>query len=696
MHREVLHQQTLKQWGVAKVFSRTNQDRVTKFTFVLAVVLNTLFIKYYRNLPCKENGGDPRDDDVGLYDCVYMAMPQDQDGTNINTVVQAVSIVLIVSAAYTVILCLVVRLPVKFQSFIDKDFSALKAAAYTSWDAKTLYHTCYLLLAILSIQPVYHHLASFLLLDMISMSPVTQDTMNAIWKPRKMLFMTLFLTIIVVYVYAVFAFFLYNNEENISDLPNTHTLMNAVKEFLRYGSPSGSLNNDMVQTVHTARWISEVSFYMATFTLWNVIKGITIDTFVELRRDLVMRLEDTEEKCYICGIEKLVFNRALDREAFDLHISTDQNLWNYVYYCIFIWEQDKDDDDGLEYYVRHCVDDDDLSWFPMNKAIRLTEHLEKGASDSLPFLFRKDLTKLNGAVDVRMNMLKDTLTRSINRVEQALIFVPDVQATKKKKKVQDAVESAPGSASGAPGSAVTGSQGQQNFRPMTGTAGADFASAAHGGNGHIKEAKALSPAEELRKILSRRENGIEESKSLAYMDAMQLRLSVDKLEGISLTEEMIGNLFVRVVSDTGVYTATSGFNDTTTVGEAKQDTPIPSDIPISFNSNEYFVVFGGNFPSGHSARSDLRIKLQIMYSRKVDTFDDSNRNTPKEVSTLLGSVQVPISTLIESAEGTGTHKVRIKQILQIDVGKPDLPECTMVLHTAASEELIADFNANTE
>lgn len=150
--------------------------------------------------------------------------------------------------------------------------------------------------------------------------------------------------------------------------------------------------------------------------------GITIDTFVELRKDLEERLTDTTEKCFICGIEKNTFNRTLDRTAFDVHTKNDQNLWSYVYFIIYIWQQDKDDDDGLESFVRHCIDKNDLFWFPMRKAIRLAEHQEKGDVHSMKYRFRKDLTVAEDFVNSKMATFKDQLTRTIARVEKSLEY----------------------------------------------------------------------------------------------------------------------------------------------------------------------------------------------------------------------------------------------------------------------------------
>ena len=47
---------------------------------------------------------------------------------------------------------------------------------------------------------------------------------------------------------------------------------------------------------------------------------------------------------------------------------------------MYLWEQDQDDDDGLEQYVRRAVAANDISWFPMNKCLEFMA-LEEAAAD---------------------------------------------------------------------------------------------------------------------------------------------------------------------------------------------------------------------------------------------------------------------------------------------------------------------------
>merc|ERR1711975_107924 len=82
--------------------------------------------------------------------------------------------------------------------------------------------------------------------------------------------------------------------------------------------------------------------------------------------------------------------------------------WNHMNFIIFIDLQDKDDDDGLELYVRELIAAEDLTWLPMNKAICLnattntTESLEdkvensqKSLEDRLSFVEEKILKVLH-------------------------------------------------------------------------------------------------------------------------------------------------------------------------------------------------------------------------------------------------------------------------------------------------------------
>ena len=308
--------------------------------------------------------------------------------------------------------------------------------------------------------------------------------------------------------------------------------------MVRLGLPYGSPQNYVNFTIETYRVINDIMFFVVTMLILNILKGITIDTFVGLRKELEERLDDTSEKCFICGIDKNTFNRTLDRDAFAVHTKVDQNLWNYIYFIIYIWEQDRDDDDGLEWFVRRCIETDDLVWFPMRKAMRLTEHQEKGDVNSLKYKFRKDLSLLEEALQGKLSAFKDQLARTVGRVEKSLDF--------------DGLEVVPSSAAKA-------SRGSTAFHPT-----ADM--------GDLS-ATPYDDADDPDDI-----NSTLESSTISTMKSSQLwgerggvdvHVKVVSIVGLHVTQDHLSSLYVRFITPHG-HTAAHPLSELTIVSSYEE------------------------------------------------------------------------------------------------------------------------------
>ena len=86
-----------------------------------------------------------------------------------------------------------------------------------------------------------------------------------------------------------------------------------------------------------------VFFSIITVIFLNIIFGIIIDTFAELRDEKNAMTEDMNSKCklkinltnigYICGLDRYQFEKNAD--GFKNHIDRDHDLWNYfIFYII--------------------------------------------------------------------------------------------------------------------------------------------------------------------------------------------------------------------------------------------------------------------------------------------------------------------------------------------------------------------------
>jgi hypothetical protein len=188
LYREVKHQQYLTEVGAkyginfARIFSRQNQNRATWITFILAIVINGLFIAFYET----NAGGFP-------------AVMDKQALRVINTL----NIVQSVVAAFVLLLSVVVRSPVIFQSFQAAGYSFFYSIFYTGCDGKTMYYLLYLVLSVLGLSLKNYYLP-FLLLDLVAKNATTRDVLNAVIIPRKQLIMTVVLALFINFIFAYF------------------------------------------------------------------------------------------------------------------------------------------------------------------------------------------------------------------------------------------------------------------------------------------------------------------------------------------------------------------------------------------------------------------------------------------------------------------------------------------------------------
>ena len=174
---------------------------------------------------------------------------------------------------------------------------------------------------------------------------------------------------------------MYNNNINASDATTAGESMwdtmiscyfNMISFGLRMGGGIGdvSIPEDLhsSKAYHT-KLIFTASFHIIVIVIMlNIVFGIIIDTFAELRDEKKSIFEDQEDKCFICNMEKYVFYEGTG-EGFEPHIANDHNMWNYIYYLIHLETKDPTEFTGVESYVKDKYEKEDITWFPLHKAM---------------------------------------------------------------------------------------------------------------------------------------------------------------------------------------------------------------------------------------------------------------------------------------------------------------------------------------
>eukprot|EP00605_Chrysophyceae_sp_TOSAG23-4_P001929 GSChrysophyteH1.ASY1.ANO1.2132.1 assembled CDS len=406
LYREIVHQRKLVEMRVASVFSRQNQQNITWLAFTLAFTQNILFLWVL---------GDQQP-----------IMPD-----NIVTTIKYLNYMQIACATFVNIMMFVVRSPVIYAGLAESgDYTQVEIYLYTLLDPMTMYYILYNIIAVLALTTADYY-ATFLLLDIIVKNSTAQNVLMSVIAPRWNIIMALVVTTVISYIYSWYIF-IYFPTELLDGNFDCKTLWGCAKFVINYGVKAGEgVGEEMMHTV-AQRWLLDVThFFAITVGVFNLVAGVIITTFGRLREEKEERVANTEGVCFICGIEKHIFDRAAnDPNGFKEHITEDHNMWSYLNFVFFIWEQDKDDDNGLEYFVRYAIESDNLDWIPTNKAMRLDqaaseeealqEDLEVKMKEAQSNIFSR-ISKLEANFDVVLEQLTQTLKKDHKAEEEEVL-----------------------------------------------------------------------------------------------------------------------------------------------------------------------------------------------------------------------------------------------------------------------------------
>ena len=82
------------------------------------------------------------------------------------------------------------------------------------------------------------------------------------------------------------------------------------------------------------RFMFDFLFYILIgVVLLNIVFGIIIDTFGELRSQKDLRGQSMLKMCFVCGMDKAKIDSET-RKGFQHHVNHDHNIWN----CAFAWQ----------------------------------------------------------------------------------------------------------------------------------------------------------------------------------------------------------------------------------------------------------------------------------------------------------------------------------------------------------------------
>ncbi|XP_015988619.2 inositol 1,4,5-trisphosphate receptor type 1 isoform X3 [Rousettus aegyptiacus] len=207
-------------------------------------------------------------------------------------------------------------------------------------------------------------------------------------------------------------------EETEQDQEHTcETLLMCIVTVLSHGLRSGGGVGDVLrkpskeEPLFAARVIYDLLFFfMVIIIVLNLIFGVIIDTFADLRSEKQKKEEILKTTCFICGLERDKFDNKT--VTFEEHIQEEHNMWHYLCFIVLVKVKDSTEYTGPESYVAEMIKERNLDWFPRMRAMSLVSSDSEGEQNELRNLQEKleSTMKLVTNLSGQLSELKDQMT----------------------------------------------------------------------------------------------------------------------------------------------------------------------------------------------------------------------------------------------------------------------------------------------
>ncbi|XP_028854498.1 inositol 1,4,5-trisphosphate receptor type 1 isoform X1 [Denticeps clupeoides] len=300
-------------------------------------------------------------------------------------------------------------------------------------DMEFLYHLLYLLICTLGLcGHVFFY--SLLLFDLVYREETLLNVIKSVTRNGRSIVLTAVLALILVYLFSIVGYIFFKDDfilevdkiQNITLVEATaampeevcnadsskpcpshehdedegdaeracDSLLMCIVTVLSHGLRSGGGVGDVLrkpskeEPLFAARVVYDLLFFfMVIIIVLNLIFGVIIDTFADLRSEKQRKEEILKTTCFICGLERDKFDNKT--VTFEEHIKEEHNLWHYLYFIVLVRVKDSTEYTGPESYVAQMIKEHNLDWFPRMRAMSLVSSDGEGEQNELRCLQEK-------------------------------------------------------------------------------------------------------------------------------------------------------------------------------------------------------------------------------------------------------------------------------------------------------------------
>ena len=124
------------------------------------------------------------------------------------------------------------------------------------------------------------------------------------------------------------------------------------------------------KTKYYSRYIFDLSMFVVVNMMGlNIIFGIIIQTFAQLRDMLNVKTNNQLNICFVCSLHRNEIEKTI--EGYVYHIIKDHNIWHYLFFMYHLRRKPAMEYSGVESYVARKITKDDVTWFPFGRCMKL-------------------------------------------------------------------------------------------------------------------------------------------------------------------------------------------------------------------------------------------------------------------------------------------------------------------------------------
>ncbi|NXX74600.1 ITPR3 protein, partial [Urocolius indicus] len=339
-------------------------------------------------------------------------------------------------------------------SFVGNRGTFIRGYKAMIMDVEFLYHVGYILTSVLGLF-VHELFYSILLFDLIYREETLFNVIKSVTRNGRSILLTALLALILVYLFSIVGFLFLKDDFilEVDRLPDSKakgslalgfgnhtagvgcdceslcgaaeaeaepweracdTLLMCIVTVLNHGLRNGGGVGDILrkpskdESLFPARVVYDLLFFFIVIIIvLNLIFGVIIDTFADLRSEKQKKEEILKTTCFICGLERDKFDNKT--VSFEEHIKYEHNMWNYLYFIVLVRVKNKTDYTGPESYVAQMIKNKNLEWFPRMRAMSLVSNEGEGEQNEIRNLQDKLNTtmKLVSHLTSQLNELKE-------------------------------------------------------------------------------------------------------------------------------------------------------------------------------------------------------------------------------------------------------------------------------------------------